>query len=94
MPMNAQGLPQDASASSQRARILARLRKGPMTTTEARRELDILMPAARVFELRHNHGFDIPKRMVKVETAPGKWHRVALYSLMKEAQDVVPGLNA
>ena len=86
MPMNAQGLPQDASAPSQRARILARLRRGPLTTLEARRELDILMPAARVHELRHKHGIDIFTTMVAVETGPGRRHTVARYVLMREAK--------
>lgn len=61
-----------------------------MTTLEARRELDVLMPAARIFELRHNHGIDIFTTMVPAETGPGRRHTVAQYVLMREAQDVVP----
>lgn len=78
-------LPQDASASSQRARILARLRLGPMTTTEARKELDVLMPAARIFELR-GRGHQIFTEMVMVETKPDRWHTVGRYVLMTEAR--------
>jgi hypothetical protein len=40
-------------ASSQRQRILDHLRNhGPLTTLAARRELDVMHPAARVQELR------------------------------------------
>jgi hypothetical protein len=42
----------DNSAHSQRMRLLEKLRESNVTTIEARRDLDILMPAARVFELR------------------------------------------
>lgn len=79
-------LPQDASAESQRARLLNRLRKGPLTTIEARRELDVMMPAARIFELRHRHGYEIGTDMVLAETTPGRWHLVGQYALMGEAQ--------
>lgn len=79
-------LPQDSSAESQRARILNRLRRGPATTLQLRHEIDVLMPAARVHELRHRHGFDIFTEMVSTETQPGKRHRVAMYALLGEAK--------
>ncbi|WP_250865605.1 helix-turn-helix domain-containing protein [Caballeronia sp. INSB1] len=41
----------DNTAEGQRQRLLDALKKGPVTTIEARRDLDIMMPAARVFEL-------------------------------------------
>lgn len=40
------------SASAQRSRLLTALRKGALTTQEARRLLDVLHPAARIMELR------------------------------------------
>ena len=41
------------AAAAQRARILAHLQAGrPLTTIQARRELDVLHPCARVLELR------------------------------------------
>lgn len=70
------------STEAQRARLLAALRRGPVTTIEARRDLDILMPAARVFELRHREGYDIALYWVQEETQAGRLHRVARYALM------------
>lgn len=69
------------SAAAQRSRLLDWLRKGPITTLEARRVLDILMPAARVFELRAQ-GFDILMCRVWQYTSTGKRHSVARYSLV------------
>ena len=83
--MDAGKLPQDASSATQRARILARLRMGPMTTTQARRELDVMHPAMRVLELRRR-GFSIYTEMTLQETAPGRWHTAGKYVLMKEAK--------
>ena len=70
----------DNSATAQRNRLLDALRVSPVTTIEARRNLDILMPAARVFELR-DQGFDIATSWVWQETEQGKPHRVARYVL-------------
>lgn len=78
-------LTQDASTASQRMRILARLRRGPMTTTQARRELDVMHPAMRVLELRR-HGHSIYTEMTRQETAPGRWHTAGKYVLMREAK--------
>jgi len=69
----------------QRQRILERLRESPATTIELRRELDVMMPAARIFELRHDYGYEIDKAMVVDETKPDHTHTVALYSLVREA---------
>jgi hypothetical protein len=68
------------TAAAQRARLLDWLRRGPITTIEARRALDILMPAARVHELRAL-GFKILTHWVRQETTEGRLHLVALYSL-------------
>ncbi|WP_412548887.1 helix-turn-helix domain-containing protein [Ralstonia pseudosolanacearum] len=70
------------STEAQRTRLLAALRRGPVTTIEARRDLDILMPAARVFELRHREGYDIALYWVQEATQAGRLHRVARYALM------------
>ncbi|MBZ0106720.1 MAG: helix-turn-helix domain-containing protein [Sulfuricella denitrificans] len=69
------------SAAAQRQRLLVRLLTGPLTTIEARRDLDILMPAARVHELRHREGLDIQTIRVSQETDSGIKHNVALYVL-------------
>ncbi len=75
----------DLSAEAQRKRLIDALRCGPVTTIEARRNLDILMPAARVHELKHRHGFDIQTVRVRQETDCGKLHSVAKYVLMAGA---------
>lgn len=68
-------------AEDQRQRLLQRLGEGAISTIEARRDLDIMMPAARVHELRHNHGHHIETVWVQQATDCGKVHRVALYVL-------------
>ena len=72
----------DLSASAQRARLLDALRCGPVTTIEARRNLDILMPAARVHELRHRFGALIDTIRIAQPTDSGKLHNVAQYILL------------
>ncbi len=72
----------DLSAEAQRKRLIDALRCGPVTTIEARRNLDILMPAARVHELKHRHGFDIQTIRVRQEIDCGKLHSVARYVLI------------
>lgn len=68
----------DNSASAQRSRLLAALIKGPVSTLKARREYDILHPAARVLELRAR-GHLIDTITTDDFTSEGKPHRVALY---------------
>lgn len=72
----------DLSAEAQRKRLIDALHCGPITTIEARRNLDILMPAARIHELRHRHGFDIRSVRVQQETESGKLHSIAKYILI------------
>mgnify|MGYP000196813556 CR=1 FL=1 len=72
----------DLSAEAQRRRLIDALRCGPITTIEARRNLDILMPAARVHELKHLHGYDIQTIRIRQETDSGKLHSVAKYVLV------------
>lgn len=69
------------STEAQRQRLLARLRIGPLSTIEARRDLDILMPAARVHELRHREGLNIQTHRIAEQTDNGEKHNVALYVL-------------
>ena len=68
-----------------RKRLIDALHCGPITTIEARRNLDILMPAARIHELKHLHGFDIQTVRVRQETDSGKMHSIAKYVLMAGA---------
>ena len=72
----------DLSAEAQRKRLIDALQCGPITTIEARRNLDILMPAARIHELKHRHGQNIQKYWIEQETDNGRKHRVAKYVLM------------
>jgi hypothetical protein len=72
----------DNSAHSQRMRLLHRLHQSNLTTIEARRDLDILMPAARVFELRAR-GHDIATFWTEGTTDCGRKHRIARYVLMQ-----------
>ena len=75
-----------SSAADQRQRILQRLRLAPATTIELHEELDVLAPAPRIFELRHNYGYEIDSIRVTDETKPGHKHSVAQYALIREAQ--------
>lgn len=71
------------SANEQRVRLLQRLKLSPVDTITARRELDIMMPAARIFELR-KQGEQIDTMRVRRPTEEGKLHSVALYVLLSE----------
>ena len=75
----------DLSAEAQRKRLIDALRCGPISTIEARRNLDILMPAARIHELKHRHGHNIHKYWIEQETDNGSKHRVAKYFLLPGA---------
>ncbi len=71
----------NTSASAQRNRLLTRLQLGPVDTITARRELSILMPAARIKELR-NSGHDIRRHLISLIDEQGITHHgVALYYL-------------
>jgi Helix-turn-helix domain len=69
---------QTLQSHAQRQRLLAQLNIAPVDTLTARRDLDILCPAARVLELRR-HGYRIETVWVKRRTDCGREHRVALY---------------
>jgi len=73
------------SAHAQRLILMDWLQqRGSITTIEARRELDIMMPAARVFELR-GMGNDIATVWTQGATECGRKHRIARYILRKAA---------
>ena len=77
----------DNSAFSQRMKILDWfISKPSLTTEQARRELDVMHPAARVMELRAM-GYNILTFWEVVPTASGKTRKIAKYVLlsMKEA---------
>ncbi|WP_349573295.1 helix-turn-helix domain-containing protein [Azotobacter salinestris] len=69
----------DTSTDAQRARLLARLQAGPVDTITARSELNIMMPAARVKELR-DQGHPIKTHRITLTDEHGRTHHgVALY---------------
>ncbi len=72
----------DNSPKSQCIRLLRALQKHPVSTIHAREELDIMAPAPRVFELRHNQGLNIFTHWKTEPTDRGKNHRVAEYVLL------------
>jgi hypothetical protein len=63
----------------QRALLLAWLQSSTITTLQARQELDILHPAARIQELREQ-GHNIITHRTTEDTGKSK-HRVACYAL-------------
>lgn len=72
----------DTSAAAQRLRLLAHLRHEAIDTIAARRDLNIMMPAARVKELREG-GHNIQTMRVDRYDDQGRKHsRVAVYSLI------------
>jgi len=67
-------------AESQRSRLLEHIQRfGSVTTIEARRDLDVLAPAPRMYELRHWYGYQIDTVLVYQQTDCGKAHRIAKY---------------
>lgn len=70
------------SAEAQRFRAWEWIKRfGSATTIDLRRECDIMMPAARIHELRHKFGCNITTLWVYQPTECGKLHRVARYVL-------------
>lgn len=71
----------DASSIAQRSRLLERLFVQPVDTITARSELNIMMPAARVKELR-DRGHDIRRHLITLTDEQGRTHHgIALYYL-------------
>lgn len=70
----------DRSAAAQRARLLDALRCRPVSTIDARRNLDVMHPAMRVRELRLA-GHPIETVWIEQATDAGRLHRVAQYIL-------------
>jgi len=66
--------------TSQRNRILEWLKSGPLTTLQARSELDVMHPSARIMELKAQ-GHNIHTHRESVDSGKGK-HRIAKYVLL------------
>jgi len=71
----------DNTTAAQRTRLLAHLRRAPLTTLEARERLNILHPGGRIKELR-DAGNDIATHWQWEADATGKEHKQALYVLL------------
>lgn len=69
------------STLSQQQKILAWLHNQPLTTLQARQQLDIFHPAAKVQELREQ-GYNIITHWTTVDTGKAKHSRVASYVLL------------
>ena len=76
-------------AKAQRKRILDFLHIQPLDTLTARKELDIMHPAARVMELR-KRGVGIKTIKIDRPSDCGKIHRVACYVLEVGAVAAAP----
>lgn len=70
------------NSASQRQRLLEWLRTSPITTLQARKELDIMHPSQRVLELKA-FGHNIVTHWETVDTGKAK-HRVDCYVLLAE----------
>lgn len=74
----------DNSAATQRQCVINALREEPygLTTIELREQYDVMMPAARVHELRWIFGFNISRIWDHDTNAQGNRHSVARYVLL------------
>lgn len=71
----------------QRRLLLAALRRGPVSSVDARERLNIYHPAARVLELRER-GHRIVTTWSREADAWGRLHRVGRYVLAHQARRV------
>lgn len=72
------------SLAAQRQCVLDALRESPngLTTIELREKFDVMMPAARVHELRWLYGYNIVRIWTQDTNAQGNRHSVARYVLL------------
>lgn len=71
----------NSSGTAQLARLLERLHMEPVDTLTARRELNILMPASRIRELK-DLGYNIQSHRICLTDDHGRIHRgISLYYL-------------
>lgn len=75
----------DTRLEVQRQRLLSALKQAQsdgINTIQARHILNIMMPASRVHELRHDYGHNIQTIWTTETTPEGNKHRVARYILL------------
>jgi hypothetical protein len=75
----------DTSTEAQRTRLLAQLKQCAVDTLSARRDLNILAPAARVKELRQAGHSIQTQRMTLTDEQGRTHHGIALYYLSSAA---------
>lgn len=78
------------ATSDQRQRLLTALREAGgqgLTTIQIREQLDIMMPAARVHELRWDHGYNIQALATYDNNAQGNRHHCKRYVLLTGTWD-------
>jgi hypothetical protein len=72
------------SLNAQRQRVLLALRyvggEG-LSTIQLREDHDVMMPGTRIFELRHNHGYNIKLIWDRDRNAQGNEHTCGRYIL-------------
>jgi hypothetical protein len=74
----------DTSQAAQNARLVQRMRQGPVDTFTIMRELNICRPGARICDLR-NAGYAIHTQLITLEDEWGRKHpKIALYALLAE----------
>ena len=73
------------STESQRSLLLDHLKKGPLTTIQARDELGVMSPAPRVMELRRQ-GHNIITLWTETVDRTGTKHREGQYVLLTEEE--------
>ena len=80
-----------SGGSAQRRWLLDWMRNsGPIDTLTARRDLNILMPASRIKELK-NQGYAFHTRRLTITDEHGRSHsNIALYTLIGEPAGKVP----
>ncbi|MBV8048767.1 MAG: hypothetical protein JO171_16580 [Paludibacterium sp.] len=79
------------STEIQLAKLLALLRQGPKTTIQLRQH-GIMMPAARVFQLKNEHAYIITTELLPLYDAQGIHHRkCARYHLIEPADGPAQG---
>jgi len=81
----------ESGGSAQRRQMLDWMRNsGPIDTLTARRDLNILMPASRIKELK-NQGYAFHTRRLTITDEHGRSHsNIALYTLIGEPAGKVP----
>jgi hypothetical protein len=81
------------ATEAQLAKVMAMLRQGPKTTFDLR-EHGILMPAARVFQLKRERGHEITTELLPLYDPQGIRHsKCARYHLVREALSNGPGYD-